>query len=744
MVEFLIEKADNSLPVWRVSSQAITSTCDKTSSARWLISARFPIGVATIYKVPELTLVSFIYLTSLDLVETLTDDVYYKPILIANSTDLFIVALTKFASSSINSSYKRKLPQALIQAHSPLCLLVMVMLIIFSLTSCSTKPVKKVVEEPVKQELPKEEVITGQSSLARVAELPPEQAGLQLLESSQLFLAEQNYNKALWLADKTITLISADDSNYQVTQELMLVKASSLLALNYIELSYQELKAIEQYTADRELLLPLAYYQTLSSVLSAKSWPVEALQADLHAFSLNTEQSKEQALAAVNVLWNKLQSLSTWQLQALEKMPAPYAKGWLQLTKYAHKFGSDNAQLHRYIEQWQRQFPTHPATPVAQQLLATNLTKKPVEHIAVLLPLTGKQQAAGIAAQQGVLAAYNGDEFKKLHFFDTAQLNWQTLQQDLAALNIDFVIGPLLKANVAQYLALTANLDEQASLDKDDEITAIPSIILNLPGQETLKAHQVALSMRPEDEAIQAASTLSQSNYKQPIVLSHQDAVSKRIAKAFTNQWQLMTGQNIEIVYFAKGKKMQANLKSSLDVDVSQERINELKSRVKQTIKSETRNRRDIDMIYVVGSPKQTRLVKPYIDVNISPFASVIPVYASSRSHSIKNDNSSSRDLHGLTFTEIPWLLASDQQNQALAQVSKQLWSKRSDSLHRIFAMGYDSYHLVENITLMQQAPYIRHYGQTGVLKLNDDNILTRSLLWGKYHNEGVKEIAMD
>lgn len=680
----------------------------------------------------------------MDLVETLTDDVYYKPILIANSTDLFIVALTKFASSFVDLSNKRKLPRASIQAHNPICLTVVVMLLIFSLTSCSTKPIEKVVKEPVKQELPKEEVITGQSSLAKAAELPIEQTGLQLLESSQLFLAEENYSKALWLADKTITLISADDSNYQVTQELMLVKASSLLALNYIELSYQELKAIKQHAADMTLLLPLSYYQTLSSVLSAKSWPVAALQADMHAFSLNKAQSKEDALTDVNVLWNKLQSLSTWQLQQLAHMPAPYAKGWLQLTKYAHKFGNDNAQMHRYLEQWQRQFPTHPATPIAQQLLATNFMKKPAENIAVLLPLTGKQQSAGIAAQQGVLAAYNGDDLKKLHFFDTNQLNWQTLQQDLAEQNIDFVIGPLLKSNVAQYLALEKASGEESSVDDGNATNAIPTIVLNLPEQRALAAHQVALSMRPEDEAIQAASTLSQSNYKQPIVLSHQDAVSKRVATAFTNQWQLMTGQTIEIVYFAKGKKMQANLKSSLDVDVSQERINELKSRVKQTVKSQTRNRRDIDMIYVVGSPKQTRLVKPYIDVNISPFASVIPVYASSRSHSIKNDNSSSRDLLGLTFTEIPWLLASEQQNQALAQVSKQLWSKRSDSLLRIFAMGYDSYHLVENIALMQQAPYIRHYGQTGVLKLNDNNVLTRSLLWGKYQNEGVKQIAME
>ncbi len=189
---------------------------------------------------------------------------------------------------------------------------------------------------------------------------------------------------------------------------------------------------------------------------------------------------------------------------------------------------------------------------------------------------------------------------------------------------------------------------------------------------------------------------------------------------------------------------MQTNLKASLDVQVSQARIDELKSRVKQTIKAQTRNRRDIDMIYLVGSAAQTRLVKPYIDVNISPFATVIPVYASSRSHSANNDNSTNIDLQGLTFTSMPWLLNSKEQDKTLATLNRQLWAKRSDSLSSIFAMGFDSYQLIKKIPLMQQAPYIRHYGQTGILQLAKSNILTRSLIWGRYYNEKVIQVVMD
>ena len=123
-------------------------------------------------------------------------------------------------------------------------------------------------------------------------------------------------------------------------------------------------------------------------------------------------------------------------------------------------------------------------------------------------------------------------------------------------------------------------------------------------------------------------------------------------------------------------------------------------------------------------------------------FANIIPVYASSRSHSLIHDDSALVDLNGMTFTEMPWMLSSEQQNTPLAKQAKSLWPNRSDSLQRIFAMGYDAISLVNKINAFQTKPYVRHFGQTGVLKLNDQNVLTRSLLWGQYNRNNVKQLA--
>ena len=391
-----------------------------------------------------------------------------------------------------------------------------------------------------------------------------------------------------------------------------------------------------------------------------------------------------------------------------------------------------------------------------------------------------------MAIQQGVLASFANDEAKKIHFLDSNTLNWYGLTAQLAHLKIDYVIGPLLKTNVDKYINHTSAqtqsqndlmLDAHSDLfafNKKDETSAssvndadifiaaidsdsaikgylqpskdangIDTLLLNIPSKATLTKQHIVLSMRPEDEAKQAAATLSRQNFKKPIVLSQENIVSKRIAQAFALQWQRITGDSIEVVYYKSGTQMQTNIKASLGVDTSNTRISKLKSSLNQNITAQTRNRRDIDMVYLVGSSEQTRLVKPFIEVNISPFAETIPIYASSRSHSTQSDYSSNSDLQGLTFTEIPWLLEGAQKTE-LATLSKELWPRRSDGLSRLFAMGYDSYQLISKIPLMQQAPYLQYWGQTGVLKLGDNNILTRSFLWGLYQKNKVVSIVME
>lgn len=595
------------------------------------------------------------------------------------------------------------------------------------MTSCSTSQksaTKKVTEAPLKKTTEtSDNIITAQQLLLKAQTQDPKAAIATLTQASEHLILEKNYSHALWLAQQVAQLSENEKQIYR----LALVSAHSLLKVNEIKLSFEQLEIADQYSKDNNITHQEEYYYLFAEVQQNRALKISSLNAKLHWFALSKKTNTED----IHQIWQDLSLLSTWQVGQLADLAPPYFKGWQQLLTYAHKFGGDANRFDRYLTQWQRNFSAHPAQAIIEKLRTAELeAKQLIQNIAIILPLSGNQAKAGKVAQQGILAAYSNIPDKNLTFFDADTLDWTMLNEQLIASDSHFVIGPLLKTNVDKYLALNEIL--------------LPSLLLNTPEKERRNNSQVILSMLPEDEAIQAATTLSRKNYLSPVVLSHKDAASKRIAQAFTNQWQLINGYTPEVVYFDQGKKMQQQLKASLDVDSSQARIADLKIRLLQSLKTESRNRRDIDMFYLVGSPAETRLLKPYIDVNTSPFATIIPVYASSRSHSTKQDPSKLSDLRNLVFTQMPWLLNSQQQNTQLANLSKTLWPSRSDSLQRIFAMGYDSLYLVDKLPSMQQRPYVRHYGQTGILKLDDNNILTRSLLWGIYQKGKVSEIAMD
>ncbi|MFB0981865.1 MAG: penicillin-binding protein activator [Alteromonadaceae bacterium] len=595
------------------------------------------------------------------------------------------------------------------------------------LTSCSTSQksaIKKVTDASLNKPLgTSANIITAQQLLLTVQTEDSKEAIATLTQASELLLLEKNYNHALWLSQQVAKLSESEEQKYR----LALVSAHSLFKINEIELSFHQLAIADKYSTDNNIIHQEEYYYLVAEVQQRRALKISSLNAKLHWFALSDKTTTDD----IHQIWQDLSLLSTWQVGQLADLAPPYFTGWQQLLSYAHKFGGDATRFERYLTQWQRKFSAHPAQAVIETLRATELTTAElIQNIAVILPLSGKQSTAGKVAQQGILAAYSNIPDKNLTFIDADTLDWSMLDKQLVELDSHFIIGPLLKANVDKYLTLQEIL--------------LPSLLLNTPETEQRNDTQVILSMLPEDEAFQAATTLSRKDYHYPVVLSHRDPASKRIAQAFTNQWQLINGYTPEVVYFQKGKKMQEQLKATLDVDTSQARIVDLKIRIQQSLKTESRNRRDIDMFYLVGSPAQTSLLKPYIDVNTSPFAKIIPVYASSRSHSSKQNSSKHNDLNNLIFTEMPWLLNSQQQNTQLANLSKVLWPSRSDSLQRIFAMGYDSLYLVDKLPSMKQRPYVRHFGQTGILKLNSNNTLTRSLLWGIYQKGKVSEIAMD
>ncbi|TMS87848.1 LppC family lipoprotein, partial [Pseudoalteromonas sp. S201] len=123
-----------------------------------------------------------------------------------------------------------------------------------------------------------------------------------------------------------------------------------------------------------------------------------------------------------------------------------------------------------------------------------------------------------------------------------------------------------------------------------------------------------------------------------------------------------------------------------------------IKALFKQEVESETRSRSDIDVIYILGDATETRLIKPYLDVNISTFAQRIPLYASSKSHSKQIDSTDKGDLDGLYFKELPWMLNSQIKQHNLREQYNTLWPEQADISQRLFAMAYDAVLVINDI----------------------------------------------
>ncbi|MDP5041036.1 MAG: penicillin-binding protein activator, partial [Paraglaciecola sp.] len=72
------------------------------------------------------------------------------------------------------------------------------------------------------------------------------------------------------------------------------------------------------------------------------------------------------------------------------------------------------------------------------------------------------------------------------------------------------------------------------------------------------------------------------------------------------------------------------------------------------------------------------------------------------------------------------------------------LWPQRLDSLLRLFAMGFDSYELIDNLRQLKTLPQLSKKGLTGELSVTDNGVLHRHLPLAQITQDRVSVLAMD
>jgi len=405
--------------------------------------------------------------------------------------------------------------------------------------------------------------------------------------------------------------------------------------------------------------------------------------------------------------------------------------GWWRLVDYHHQAMTQPDSITSYLNQWQQSFPEHSASALVEAWLEPSL--KPSElteeeeqelsapTIAVLLPLSGRYNQQGQAVRDGIIARTGEMKNLRVVFIDSETDNIESHKKQIQALNPVGIIGPLLKEKVAAWVK--------------QPLTGVPQVFLNQIEDDLTQSRStnVFFALSPDAEAEQAARQINQHfpDSKSALIITADGASGHRMVDAFNSSWNNKKAEDPTVSYFSEREDMKATVEGSLGLTDSQQRIRTVKIAAgKIIVEDQERSRRDISAIYLPGNLQQTRLLKPFIDVSVSPFADPIQVYASSATHELRNRLGDS-DLNGIKFSDIPWLIESSGKNILLSQ-----WLELRNgwglSLARLTAMGYDSVSLIQRLELMQRMPGLIWSGLSGNLHI-DNSIVQRELIWATF-----------
>lgn len=435
---------------------------------------------------------------------------------------------------------------------------------------------------------------------------------------------------------------------------------------------------------------------------------------------LSTDDEKTENHQAV---WKALSQLNSGLLLQLRTSPPPnHLSGWLELTHIGKTFMERPAEMKVRLENWIRHYPTHPAKADLYQELLSRKIEQPISsrQIAYLLPLSGNFAYAGNAIRDGVMASYYQARAKgsetQIRFYDTASAdNISALYDQAVDDGASVVVGPLRKNLVHQ-------LVERGSYP-------VPTISLNYTDSNERDENLFQMSLRPEDEAKQVAERIWHDGYQSVAIISPKGIWGDRLIKAFQAQWQSHKNINSEIYrYDAKKQGIADGIKNVLSIDSSKQRRNDLRRLLGRGIKFSERRRKDVDVIFVAGvSSKDAAQIRPQLKYF---GADDIPVYATSHIYSKNMNKRMLRDMNGILFSDMPWMLNFTSKRFPLRKQLQSVYKIDKSRHIRLYALGVDTFKMLPALRNLQVSSVEHYEGVTGNLLVDKQQRINRLLEW--------------
>lgn len=310
-------------------------------------------------------------------------------------------------------------------------------------------------------------------------------------------------------------------------------------------------------------------------------------------------------------------------------------------------------------------------------------------HIALLLPL--KSPAFGRAAEtvkQGFMAAaavQAGNLPVVVYPSSDQPDDIVSAYRQATQAGAGIVVGPLTKNGVT---ALAAS-----------GLVNVPTLALNLPeAGSTIPPQLYFLGLAADIEARQIAHAAIGEGHRTAVIVASGNSLAKRMQSAFAEEWLKLGGKLAAQLVF-NGSTPQA-IRDALQRNPS-------------------------DMLFLAMDGGEARLLRPYINFDIS-------MYATSQIYAGKNTPEKYYDLSGIRFIDMPWLLQPDHLAVMVYPRSPALLSA---DLERLYALGIDAWRLALLLPSIQSGAPLSLDGVTGQLSMGNAHQIEREGMLAEFRD---------
>lgn len=477
------------------------------------------------------------------------------------------------------------------------------------------------------------------------------------------------------------------------------------------------------------------YYAVRTRAALATSRYAEAVRAQMAREPLMPSEQARQASRA-----ELLASLRDASERGARISPGnerdPIVRGWLELAPAAASAARAPGGTSAALEAWKSRYPTHPANAALAQELGRQVTAGPAKpagggqasHIALLLPVSGRQAGSAAQIRDGFLTAYYMSApaaRPELRIYDTASGSAGDVIAAATAAGANLIVGPLLREEVAGAAAFAA---------RRPPILALNFLGAGDPVPEGF--YQFALS--PENEARAIARRLVAEGRTRGVALVPTGEWGARVLAAFEEELKAGGGELLASATFvASGADFSGPITSVLRIDDSRARHRRMEQLLGTKLSFEPRRRGDAQFVFMPAQAQVARQLRPQLRFH---YAGDLPAYTTSDAY--EPHASANQDLDGVIFPDMPWVLSDSGEVLEVRTALRAAWGESGAARSKLFAFGFDAYRLA--LVLPAGATGAALPGLTGGINVEADHRVRRELEWAQIRNGQPVRLGAD